>query len=186
MFRGLWMASLTFCTVLPLLAEDSRPVLAQAADAAREQTPDPAVDLTEAEQAFVDQLTGCVLVGTFSFDGRDDQPPRTERYAISKVAKLKENRWVVEARITYGEIDVPVPVPVHVDWAGDTPVLSLTDLAIPLLGSGFTSRVMFYGDRYAGTWQHGEVGGHMWGKIEKPKANSGQGTANENGEPNER
>ncbi len=30
----------------------------------------------------------------------------------------------------------------------------------------FTSRVMVYGDRYAGTWQHDKVGGHMWGHIE--------------------
>jgi len=30
----------------------------------------------------------------------------------------------------------------------------------------FTSRVMIYGDRYAGTWQHDKFGGHMWGKIE--------------------
>ena len=27
--------------------------------------------------------------------------------------------------------------------------------------------VFFYGDRYAGTWQHGRVGGHMSGRIEK-------------------
>ena len=31
----------------------------------------------------------------------------------------------------------------------------------------FTVRVFFYGDRYAGTWQHGSVGGHMSGRIEK-------------------
>jgi hypothetical protein len=33
----------------------------------------------------------------------------------------------------------------------------------------FTARVLFYEDRYAGTWQHGKVGGHMFGKIEKAK-----------------
>jgi hypothetical protein len=27
--------------------------------------------------------------------------------------------------------------------------------------------VFFYGDLYAGTWQHGAVGGHMSGRIEK-------------------
>jgi hypothetical protein len=28
-------------------------------------------------------------------------------------------------------------------------------------------RLFFHGDRYAGTWQHGAIGGHMWGRIEK-------------------
>ena len=46
--------------------------------------------------------------------------------------------------------------------------MSLTNLTIPVLGT-FTARVMFYGNRYAGTWQHGKVGGHMWGTIERAK-----------------
>ena len=52
---------------------------------------------------------------------------------------------------------------------GDTPMITLTDLAVPTLGT-FTARVFFYGDRYAGTWQHGNVGGHMFGRIEKGHA----------------
>ena len=47
--------------------------------------------------------------------------------------------------------------------------ISLTDLAVPTLGT-FTARVIFHGDRYAGTWQHGNVGGHMFGRIEKGNA----------------
>ena len=39
---------------------------------------------------------------------------------------------------------------------------------VPTLGT-FTARVLFYGDRYVGTWQHGKVGGHMFGKIEPAK-----------------
>ena len=45
-------------------------------------------------------------------------------------------------------------------------MIQVTDLKIPLVGEGFTARVLFYGDRYAGTWQHGKIGGHMWGTIE--------------------
>jgi N-formylglutamate amidohydrolase len=129
----------------------------------------PAVDvpLSEAEQAFVDLMTNCVLVGRFSVDGRQDREPRPERYAISGVRKVADDNWIVQSRITYGDIDVPVPVPVKVHWAGDTPMISVTDLAIPLVGQEFTARVMFYRDRYAGTWYHGKAGGHMWGKIEK-------------------
>ncbi len=126
-----------------------------------------AVPLSEAEQAFVNQMTNAVLVGSFSISGRDDRPARPERYAISGVTKLGENRWIITARITYGDVDVPVPVPVQIFWADDTPVISLTDLSIPGLGAGFTTRVLFYEDRYAGTWYHGKAGGHMWGTIEK-------------------
>ena len=50
--------------------------------------------------------------------------------------------------------------------AGDTPIITLTNLEIPGLGT-FTSRVIIYEGRYAGTWQHGDVGGHLFGRIEK-------------------
>lgn len=118
------------------------------------------------EKAFVDRLTGASLVGTFSVDGKPGAKP--ERYEIDSVKKLRGDDWTVTARIKYGEHDLKVPMVVQVYWAGDTPTISLTDLTIPGLGT-FTSRVMFHDHRYAGTWQHGEVGGHLWGLIEKAK-----------------
>lgn len=134
--------------------------------AAAQEADDDSSPLTEQEQAFVELLSGSALVGQFTVDGRDNGNDRMERYGISRVVKVAGDDWIVEAQITYGETDVRVPVPVKVHWAGDTPVLSVTDLEIPLVGGGFTSRVMFYGDRYAGTWQHNQVGGHMFGKVE--------------------
>ncbi|QDU39938.1 hypothetical protein Mal4_42920 [Maioricimonas rarisocia] len=131
-------------------------------------TPSTAEQLNEQEQAFQELLQNAVLVGTFSVDGRNGSP-KPERYTINGVTKVQGDRWIVQARITYGDTDIPVPVPVKVHWAGDTPMISVTNLSIPLVGSQFTSRVLFYGDRYAGTWQHGKVGGHMWGRIEKAK-----------------
>ena len=125
----------------------------------------PGAAMNEAEQAFSELLTGAVLTGRFTVDG-DPAAPKEERYEIAAATKAGENDWVIVARIKYGPNDVRVPVPVKVHWAGDTPVLSLTDLTIPGLGT-FTSRVMFYGDRYAGTWQHGDKGGHLFGKIGK-------------------
>lgn len=116
------------------------------------------------EQAFVERLTKAALVGTFSVDGQAGAKP--ERYEIDSVKKHKGDDWVVTARIKYGEHDLKVPMVVQVYWAGDTPVISLSDLAIPGLGT-FTSRVMIHKDRYAGTWQHGDVGGLLWGKIEQ-------------------
>ncbi|MEW4488576.1 hypothetical protein AB1L42_10870 [Thalassoglobus sp. JC818] len=132
--------------------------------------------LTDAEQAFVDQMTESVLVGQFSVDGRSDRAPKPERYSIQSVTKTSDDNWIVQARITYGKYDLPVPVPVQVIWAGDTPVLQVTDLKIPLMGEGFTARVMFYKDRYAGSWYHGKVGGHMWGSIERQSPDEGSKT----------
>lgn len=146
----------------------------QAADPAQKPA---GVELNELEQAFVDQMNGCALIGSFTIDGRDDKPPRPERYEIKGATKVKDDNWLIHARIVYGEIDVVVPVPVKMNWAGDTPVLSVTNLAIPLVGEQFTARLLFYDGRYAGTWAHGKVGGHMLGRIEKAEANEAGGTS---------
>ena len=45
-------------------------------------------------------------------------------------------------------------------------MVSLTYVSLPGLGEGFSARVLFYDDRYAGTWDHGEYGGLMFGAIE--------------------
>jgi hypothetical protein len=58
-----------------------------------------------------------------------------------------------------------IPIVVPMRFVGDTPVIMMTDTSLPGIGT-FTVRVFFYGDRYAGTWQHGAVGGHMAGIIE--------------------
>jgi hypothetical protein len=124
-----------------------------------------AITLNEKERAFSERMAGAILTGRFTVDG-DDSPPKAERYEIVAATKAGEHDWVVVARIQYGPNDVRVPVPVKMYWADDTPVLSLTDLTIPGLGT-FTSRVMFFEDRYAGTWQHGKKGGHLFGTIGK-------------------
>jgi hypothetical protein len=49
-------------------------------------------------------------------------------------------------------------------WAGDTPVVTLTDAEIPGVGT-FTARVVFFRDHYSGMWWHGETGGNQFGRI---------------------
>ena len=63
-----------------------------------------------------------------------------------------------------GGRDWPVPIPVLIKWAGDTPVITLTDLAIPGMGT-YTARVVLYRDQYAGTWSGKDHGGQIFGKI---------------------
>jgi len=74
--------------------------------------------------------------------------------------------WLFTARVKYGKTDLTLPMPIPVKWAGDTPVISMDKLKIPLLGT-FSAQVVLDGNRYAGTWQHGKVGGHLFGSIEK-------------------
>ena len=133
---------------------------------AEDTQPAAEVEMTVEEQAFAKLLTGADLVGSFTLDGRDGAPQQ-DRYSITKATKVKGNNWVIYARIKYGEVDITVPVAVKVDWAGKTPVLSVNDLKIPGLGSEFGSAIVFQGDRYAGTWDHGKIGGHMWGRVER-------------------
>jgi hypothetical protein len=121
------------------------------------------------EKEFSKSLSGATLVGQFSIDGREiTKQPHTDSYEIESAEKVDGHRWIITARIKYGQHDVKLPVPLEVFWAGDTPVMTLTNAAVPGMGT-FTSRVMFYGDRYAGTWQHDKIGGHMWGHIEHKK-----------------
>jgi hypothetical protein len=129
--------------------------------------PAAATPTAEMIKKLSDELTNAKLIGSFTISGREDQAPKTEEYTISSALKLPDGDvWLIKSRIKYGDKDVTVPVPVEIKWAGDTPVITLTNLEIPGLGT-FSSRVVIYEGRYAGTWQHGQVGGHLFGKLEK-------------------
>ena len=131
----------------------------------------PPASLNELERKFTDQMHGASLVGRFTIAGREDRQASPDRYDISSVEKLAGNDWRFNARIRYGSVDSTLPIVVTMLWAGDTPIIEMTDVTIPSLGT-FTARVFFYGDRYAGTWQHGQFGGHMFGRIQKTEPNS--------------
>ena len=122
--------------------------------------------LTDLERRFAEQMTGAALVGRFTVAGREDRQANPERYDISTMEKVGDDQWRLSTRIRYGSVDATVPMVLTVKWAGDTPMITITDFSIPSMGT-FTARVLFYGDRYAGTWQHGTVGGHLFGRIEK-------------------
>lgn len=119
------------------------------------------------EKKFKEMLSGAVLEGSFTINDRESDRLRTERYEIHSVMKLAGDIWTFNVRIQYGDRDVTLPVPVRVEWAGDTPVVSLTDADIPGLGT-FSARVLFYRGQYAGTWSHGETVGNQFGRIIKP------------------
>ncbi|MDB5323282.1 MAG: hypothetical protein JWN40_4913 [Phycisphaerales bacterium] len=153
--------SLPLRTLLFLLLA-SLPALAE--DAPKPATTQPAEQLLES--AFTTRLTNAVMSGSYTMG---NSAPKKDKYTIVSVRKLKEDNWLFQARVQFGDKDVTIPMIIPVKWAGDTPVISVTDLGFPGLGS-YTARVVIYGDQYAGTWQDNNNkahAGHLWGKIEK-------------------
>lgn len=127
-------------------------------------TPPPAkVELNDLEKQFENTMSGATLVGRFSTDGKDDKSPGEERYEISKVSKIGKDLWLFTAR--FGSNKLPLPLPLPVKWADDTPVISVTNVKVPGMGT-YTARVLIYKDHYAGTWDAGDHGGNLWGKVE--------------------
>lgn len=152
------VASMVICLFIP--------VGLFAADPAPAPQGDPQALL---EQKFAESMTNAVLVGRFTIDG-DDKPPKTERYTILSAKKVAGDLWLFNARIQFGSKDVTLPLPIPVKWAGDTPVISVTDMGVTGIGT-YTARVLIYEDRYAGTWSGSPThGGTLFGRIEHPAA----------------
>lgn len=149
-------------------------ILSVASSASAAATDDDAIRRERVRQ-FEELLTGATLEGCFTTGavaadsaGVDLPKLHKDRYSIQSVKHLAGDLFLFTTRIQYGDKDVSVPLPLKVLWAGDTPVVSLTDFAIPPLGT-FTARVLFYRDEYVGTWDGGDHGGQMFGRI-IPKA----------------
>ncbi|MEX1077072.1 MAG: hypothetical protein WED27_11580 [Pirellulales bacterium] len=128
-----------------------------------------AVGKTPAERDadFRKMVTNVRLVGNFTMDGADEAKLQREEYAITGAIKLGNgDYWVLTSRIKYGDVDLTVPVPVQVKWAGHAPVITVDSVKIPALGT-FSARVLLDEARYAGTWSHDEKGGHLFGVIKR-------------------
>jgi hypothetical protein len=136
-------------------------------------------DQAQLDKWFAETMSGATLVGHFTVDGRGSGEPKEERYTIQKVTKQQGDYWLFLARIQFGGRDVTIPMRIPVKWAGDTAVISVTDLGFPGLGT-YTARVLIYGDQYAGTWSGKDHGGHLWGRIERADKD-GQGADSSTG-----
>jgi hypothetical protein len=153
--------------------------MATAQDGAPKPATTPATQpvLTELEQQFTARMTNAVMAGQYTLG--DKGAPKADRYTIVSVRKLKDDNWLFNARVQFGDKDVTIPMIIPIKWAGDTPVISVTNLGFPGLGF-YTARVVIYGDQYAGTWASAgpkAYGGHLWGRIEKAAATQPAGGA---------
>jgi hypothetical protein len=107
-------------------------------------------------------LSGAALVGQ-STTWKKAGVSGEERYSIDGMTKLAGSTWLLRTRMKLGEREVPLPVPVTIEWAGDTPMIQLTDVAMP--GGPYSARVLLYKDQYAGTWLGPGRGGQLFGRI---------------------
>ena len=121
------------------------------------------------EKALTEMLANVELIGTYTQNGAGTESHK-ERYTIYRVAKIpgQDYLWRFDVRMQFGSVDLRLPLPLTVRWAQDTPMVILDDTKIPGLGT-FSAKVVFDKTRYAGTWQHGSEGGHLFGNIVKQK-----------------
>lgn len=130
---------------------------------------DPAT-LTDSERQFVERMHGVSLIGNFTVEGRStSRTPREDRYDIESVEKVGDDLWRFNAGMQCCGVNGTIPMVIPMRFVGDTAMIMMTDTSLPGIGT-FTVRLFFYGDRYAGSWQHGKVGGSMSGRIEKQTA----------------
>ena len=185
---GCFTALVVFAATIPLAAlctpagarqdgtatPTATPPAPPASTPAANTTPEP--DRAALERDFAALLSNSQLVGYFTTRGhKADTPLSEDRYTLGKVERLpdSDDLWRFEARIQYGDSDVTVPLVLEVKWAGDTPVITLTDYLVPGMGR-FTARVLFYNGEYAGTWSGANHGGQMFGKVVSAKPASGE------------
>ncbi len=138
----------------------------------------------ELEKQFEEGLTGATLTGVWQMTGEgglsgqaDLTSPKPDQYVISKVAKVMDDYWIITARIQYADKDVNIPVPVRVIWAEDTAIITISDLAMPLLGT-YSARVMIHHGFYSGVWYSAgkNYGGVMQGRITRMPVDAGTET----------
>ena len=115
---------------------------------------------------FEESMSGATLVGYFTINGQEESKGlKEEKYHLKSVKKLKHgDYWQFEYE--HGEGGKTTSLPVEIKWAGDTPVITLTDVLVPGAGT-FTARVLFYRNEYAGTWSASDHGGRIFGKVVK-------------------
>jgi hypothetical protein len=123
----------------------------------------PVSQQAEYERLLQERMRNVTLVG-YSTRTNKEGTFGPEKYKIESIRKVSGDTWLFQTRLRYDGKDLPVPIPVTLKWAGDTPVITLTDLTIPGVGT-WTARVLLYRDQYAGTWSGKTHGGQMFGKI---------------------
>lgn len=162
-FRSRHLVSLV---VIAFALFGSRPTFAD-----EPATTEPAATEAKTEESrpkrIANYLTGATFTGQFTLMGNADTKP--ESYTISSCEPLgHDDLYRLKVKIRYGDVDGEFPMDLKILWADSTPVITMNATWIPGLGT-FSARVLIHQDRYAGTWQHDDKGGHLFGTIAKTR-----------------
>jgi hypothetical protein len=140
--------------------------------------PHPVPPREQLEKEFQEALTGATLEGTWQMTGEGGlkgtsglTEPKPDKYTITSATKVGGDNWIIVAKIDFGNNDANIPVPVRVVWAEDTAIITLNDLAVPMIGT-YSARVMIHNGFYSGVWYCNakNYGGVMQGRIVKTPA----------------
>jgi hypothetical protein len=124
--------------------------------------------LNDAEKKFQAAMENVTLVGYYTLG--DSAGLKADQYRVEHITKVNEDAWNFEARFKMGQRDMKVTLPIPVKFAGDTPMISLTNFSVMGMGP-FSARIVFYDGAYAGTWAaSADHRGVMFGKIVKGAA----------------
>jgi hypothetical protein len=164
------LSSLAVLSVCALAQEAPKPPATPdptATPEKKDEAPEPPA--TELEAKFKATLTNATMSGRWCLIKEGELTlEKPDKYSIVGVNKLFGDRWLIRARIQYGEKDYTAPIPVRVKWAGDTPVITVTDVGLPG-GASYSARVVIYDDSYAGVWSGGTMRGLLNGVITREK-----------------
>jgi len=121
---------------------------------------------SDPEQRFKALFTKASLSGRWAAlkDGQLGEERTGDKYNIVSAVKSSGDKWIVHAKMKYGDREFMLPIPVQMKFVGDTAILEVNDLAIPG-GGTYTARVMFYERTYSGTWKGQRGGVMLYGTI---------------------
>lgn len=148
---------------------DPRPA---AARAEAENRPPPA-DRAERERQLAENLSGTTLIGFMgrNHKGRIEAVAADAGYRLGKVEKNPAGLWRFDYFMPGTDTLFDMP-PVAVEWAGEIPVIVITEIAIPGKAGTFSARILIDGDQYSGTWSDGKSRGCMFGAIVRERESS--------------
>ena len=125
------------------------------------------VTMNAAEKQFAESMNNVTMTGFFTVG--DGKETHEDKYTIMKVAKIGEDLWTFDAKVGYNNREFTATVKVPIKWAGETPVITLSNYLIKDHGV-FSARSLIHNGMYAGTWGAADHGGMMFGKIVRNEA----------------
>lgn len=167
-WRTLIFTGLVSCSTLAAQDQEAPPEVApepvERASTTRSRT---APGWQERAKQLREMLEGAVLEGRWRLveDG-ELKEEHQERYRIVELRGAGDN-WLIRAEMEMNGKTVTLPVPVIVEWLGDSPVIRLRPNSPVRQLKGYNARVVFTDKSYAGTWSSADRSGVLHGTIQK-------------------